>query len=254
MRARRRVMTRGTALGRIVRTAVTPARSPASDGDLLGQFAAGDQDAFTTLVRRHTGLVLNVCRRVLPVAQDAEDACQATFLILARKARSGGPWRSSVANWLFTTARRVAGHQQRAAARRARREGRAAVPELVLPIDRLTGRELLAAIDEELDRLPPIYCEPLLLYYQEEFGRDEIASRLGIPVATVKTRLERGRRKLRDALTRRGLVTSTGLLALMATSRAGASPPRLVEAIRAAVAGKVPPTVAAVAEGAAVNG
>ncbi|HJZ89780.1 MAG TPA: sigma factor, partial [Gemmataceae bacterium] len=82
-------MTRGQTLGRIVRTVVKPARSSASDGDLLRWFAAGNQDAFASLVRRHTGLVLNVCRRVLPVAQDAEDACQATFLILARKARRG---------------------------------------------------------------------------------------------------------------------------------------------------------------------
>ncbi|HJZ94231.1 MAG TPA: sigma factor-like helix-turn-helix DNA-binding protein, partial [Gemmataceae bacterium] len=166
----------------------------------------------------------------------------------------GERWQPSIANWLFTSARRVAGHQRRAAARRARREGRAAVPESVLPVDRMTGRELLAAIDEELDRLPPIYGEPLLLYYQEEAGREEIAARLGVPVATVKTRLERGRRRLRVALTRRGLVTSTGLLALMATSRAGASPSRLVEAIRAMPAGKVSPAVAALAEGVAVNG
>src|SRR5262245_50421247 len=181
MRARRRVMTHGATLGRIVRTAVKPARSPATDGDLLCRFTAGDDDAFATLVRRHTGLVLSVCRRVLPVSQDAEDAGQATFLILARKARGGGRWQPSVANWLFTTARRVAGHQRRAAARRARREGRAAVPESVLPVDRMTGRELLAAIDEELGWLPPIYREPLLLYYQEELGRAEIASRLAHP-------------------------------------------------------------------------
>jgi RNA polymerase sigma factor (sigma-70 family) len=245
---------RGATLGRIVRTAVKPARSPATDGDLLRQFAGGDQDAFAVLVRRHTGLVLSVCRRALPIAQDAEDACQATFLILARKARGGGRWQPSIANWLFTTARRVAGHQRRAAARRARREGRAAVPESVLPVDRMTGRELLAAIDEELDRLPPIYREPILLYYQEELGREEIATRLGIPAATVKTRLERGRRKLRDALTKRGLMISTSLLALMATSRAGASPPRLVEAIRATGAGNVPPAVARLAGEAAMNG
>src|SRR5262245_19025754 len=102
----------------------------------------------------------------------------------------------------------------------------------------MTGRGLLAVIDEELDRLPPIYREPLLLYYQAELTRDEIAARLGIPAGTVKIRLERGRKRLGDALTRHGLVMSTGRLTLMATSRAGASPSRLIDAIRATVAGK----------------
>jgi RNA polymerase sigma factor (sigma-70 family) len=186
-------------------------------------------------------------------AQDAEDACQATFLILARNAR-GGRWQASIANWLFTTARRVASHQRRAAARRARREGKAAVSESVQPVDRMTGRELLAVIDEELDKLPPIYREPLLLYYQEELTRGEIAARLGIPAATLKTHLERGRRKLRDALTRRGVTLGAGVLALIATCPVGASPPRLIDAIQAAVAGDVPPAVAALADGIAANG
>ncbi|MBO0700220.1 MAG: sigma-70 family RNA polymerase sigma factor, partial [Zavarzinella sp.] len=136
----------------------------------------------------------------------------------------------------------------------ARREGRAAVPESVTPVDQMTGRELLAAIDEELDRLPPIYREPLLLYFQAELTRDEIAARLGVPPGTVKIRLERGRKRLGDALTKRGVLFGAGLLALMATSPAGASPPRLIEAIQATVAGQVPPAVAALARGVAVNG
>ena len=248
-------MTRqGVALARIIQSAAGRARPSSTDRDLLRQFAeSGDQDAFAVVVRRHTGLVLGVCRRALPNAQDAEDACQATFLVLARKA-PGGRWQPSIANWLFTTARRVAGHQRRAAARRARREGGAAVSESVQPVDRMTGRELLAVIDEELDKLSPIYREPLLLYYQEELTRSEIAARLGIPAATVKTHLERGRRKLRDALTRRGVTLGAGFLALIATCPAGASPPRLIDAIRAAAAGKASPAVTALAEASAVNG
>jgi RNA polymerase sigma factor (sigma-70 family) len=243
-----------TMLGRAIRSAAGQDRSPATDRELLRRFAeSGDQDAFAALVRRHTGLVLGVCRRALANDQDAEDACQATFLVLARKARSGR-WEPSIANWLFLTARRVARDLRRSTERRAKREGRAAVPESVPPVDRMTGRELLAVLDEELDRLPSIYREPLLLYYQADLRREEIAARLGLPTATVKIRLERGRKKLGDALTRRGVAMSAGLLTLLATSRAGASPPRLVDAIRAVTAGKVPPAVAALARGVAVNG
>jgi len=242
------------ALRRVIRTTAERDKSAVTDRDLLQRFAeAADQDAFAALVRRYTGLVVGVCRRALPTDQDAEDACQATFLILARKAKAGR-WQPSIANWLFTTARRVARDLRRSADRRAKREGRAAVPESVPPVDRMTGRELLAILDEELDRLPSIYREPLLLYYQADLAREEIAARLGLPAATVKIRLERGRKKLGDALTRRGVAMSAGLLTLLTTSPAGASPPRLIEAIRALTVGDVTPAVAALARGVAVNG
>src|SRR5580692_4471330 len=71
-----------------------------TDRELLAQFNEGNQAAFAAIVKRHTGLVLGVCRRVLPTVQDAEDACQATFLVLARKAKTGR-WQSSIANWLY---------------------------------------------------------------------------------------------------------------------------------------------------------
>ena len=96
-----------------VSQAIRAVGSMATDRQLLRQFADdGDQEAFAALVRRHTGLVLGVCRRMLPTTQDAEDACQATFLILARKAGSGR-WQPSVANWLFATARKVASNLRR---------------------------------------------------------------------------------------------------------------------------------------------
>src|SRR4051812_37167275 len=95
----------------ILRWAVVAATSAAaalSDRDLLQRFTdEGDQAAFAVLVARHTALVFGVCRRALRSAQDAEDACQATFLILARKAKAGR-WQPSVANWLYATARRAA--------------------------------------------------------------------------------------------------------------------------------------------------
>src|SRR5262249_47914117 len=138
-------------------------RSAVCDRELLRRFAdTGDQRAFAALVQRHAGMVFGVCRRVLANAHDAEDACQATFLVLARKAK-GGRWQPSAANWLSATARGVARNAQVAARRRAERERRAALPEAVQPLDQITGRELLAALDEELDRLPPRYRDPLVL-------------------------------------------------------------------------------------------
>src|SRR5262245_39167514 len=197
-------------------------------------------------------MVLGVCRRVLPNSSDAEDACQATFLVLAKKAKSGR-WQPSVANWLYLTARKVAANARVAARRRAGREAGAAAPEAVPPTDRLTAGEYLAALDEELGRLPPYYREPLVLCYLEGLTRDEAARRLGVLPGTLKIRLERGRKRLADALARRGCSPDTGLLALAATSPAGVPPPRLVEAVLAAVAGSVPAAVAALAEGVAVD-
>src|SRR5262245_55858562 len=242
-----------TVLRKAIRS-MTAERPAVTDRELLRRFVEdADQAAFAAIVRRHTGMVLGVCRRSLAHRQDAEDACQATFLVLARKAKSVR-WRSSVANWLYATARKVAHNARVAAERRTRREARAAGAGSVPPVDRMTGRELLAILDEELDKLPPSYREPLIVCYLEGLTRDEAAEQLGIAVDTLKVRIHRARRRLHDALTKGGVALGAGLLALAATSPAGASPPRLVEVIRAAVAGHVPPTVAALAEGVAVNG
>jgi RNA polymerase sigma factor (sigma-70 family) len=223
-------------LGQVLRSAVAGRSAGPCDRELLVRFAAGEQAAFAALFRRHAGMVLGVCRRVLAGEQDAEDACQATFLLLARKAKSGR-WQPSVANWLYLTARRVARNARVTAERRARREQAAAVREAVQPVDRMTGRELLAVLDEELERLPPRYREPLVLCYLQGLTRDEAAAQLGILPGTLKSQLERGRKHLGDALTKRGFVAGAGLLVLAATSPAGASPPRLVAAVLAAATG-----------------
>jgi RNA polymerase sigma factor (sigma-70 family) len=243
---------RGAAvLGEAIRAAAGGA--PANDRELLRRFAAGDQDAFAVLFRRHADMVLGVCRRTLRRVQDAEDACQATFLILSRKADSGR-WQPSVANWLYLTARRVARNARVAAERRIRHEGRAALPEATEPVDRLTGRELLEVLDAELDRLPATYREPLVLCYLEGLTRDEAAARLGVTLSTLKSRLERGRKQLGDALTRRGCVPGAGLLALAGISPAEAAPPRLVGSVLATVTGRAPAGVAALARGVTVRG
>ncbi len=131
------------------------ADDPRSDRDLLERFAAGaDEQAFAELVWRHGPMVLRVCRRLLASPADADDAFQAVFLVLARKA-AVVRWRDSVAGWLYGTARNVARRARDAAARRAAHESRVPAPTAVSgPVDELTARELFAALDEELERLP----------------------------------------------------------------------------------------------------
>jgi RNA polymerase sigma factor (sigma-70 family) len=246
-------------LRRVVASVTTAEQSAATDRELLRRFVSeNDQAAFEVLVTRHTGMVLGVCRRVLSSVQDAEDACQATFLVLASRAK-GGRWDESVANWLYTTARKVAHNARVAAVRRAKREAGAAVagatvPELVEPVDRMTGRELLAALDAALDALPARYREPLVLCYLEGLTRDEAAARLGLPLATLHTRIDRARKRLHNVLTKAGCSLGAGLLALAVSGSAGASAPRLVESILAAASGSVPTAVGELAKGVAVNG
>lgn len=229
-------------------------RGPATDRDLLRRFARDhDQAAFDVLVKRHAPMILGVCRRVLVDPADADDACQATFVILARKAGSTR-WRPSVASWLYATARQVALNARTARARRARHEGKAVPKPPANPLAEITGEELLAILDDELGRLPERYRAPVVLCCVEGLSRDEAAHQLGVPPATLKGQLERGRKKLHDALARRGVTLGAGLLALWATNPVGAAPRALAEAIRTAVGGDVPPAVAALAEGVARNG
>ncbi len=240
------------ALARVGRSTADGA-TDATDRELLLRFSgAADEAAFTTLVTRHGRLVFAACRRLLSTREDAEDACQATFLILARRA-GAVRWERCVANWLYATARRVAAKARRAAVRRAGREAAAAVPQAGDPLDAITGRELLAILDEELGRLPGRYREPLVLCHFDGLSRDEAAVRLGLPPATVKTRLERGRRKLAAALAGRGVSAGVGLLALAATA-AGRVPPSLTEAILAAARGSPTAAAAALAAGDGTRG
>jgi RNA polymerase sigma factor (sigma-70 family) len=245
--------TTGHIVDQMIRTSAGAPPADASDRDLLRRFGnTGDEKAFAALVRRHSDLVLGVCRRSLATVQDAEDAYQATFLLLAQKAGTER-WQPSVANWLYATARKVARNARRSAERRARREGRAAVPEAVAPIDTMTGRELLAVLDEELDKLSPIYREPLVLCYLAGLTREEAAARLQVLAATVKTRLERARKRLGRALARRGCGLGVGVLALAAVSRVDASSPRLLGVVLRAAGGRPSAAVAALAKSAATK-
>jgi RNA polymerase sigma factor (sigma-70 family) len=173
------------------------------DADLLRRFARqGDAAAFTALVQRHGPLVLGVCRRVLRHAPDVEDAFQATFLVLARRAGSlARPER--LGGWLHGVALRTARKARARAARRpqAPSGGFDDVPAAAEG----NRRELYAALDEELARLPEKYRGPLILCYLEGRTRDEAARQLGQGEGAVKGLLERGRQRLRQRLAQRGL-------------------------------------------------
>src|SRR5206468_3709365 len=222
------VMTTGrltTTLG-YLRTLAGPPGGPAGDAELLARFASRrEESAFTALLERHGPMVLGVCRRLLGHEHDAEDAFQATFLLLVRNAgrvRKGG----SVAAWLHGAARRIAGKLRRAAARRRERERRAAAGGEARPDLEVASRELLAVLDEELAALPERCRAALILCYLEGLTLEGAARRLGCPRGTVASRLAHGRKLLRDRLARRGLDLSAGALAtLLLASGAPASIP-----------------------------
>jgi RNA polymerase sigma factor (sigma-70 family) len=204
----------------------------ASDRDLLRRFAGErDEDAFGALVRRHAPMVLGVGLRVLRHYQDAEDICQAAFLLLARKAGTT-TWRDSAAGWLYEAAYRLALKARGNAIRRTAREAKVGPKPPPDPLADVTLRDLQAVIDEELTRLPRAYRMPLVLCCLEGKTRDEAACCLGVPLAAVKCRLEEGRKLLRRRLARRGLPLSVALAGVTLLPRAApaATPVALVSA------------------------
>jgi RNA polymerase sigma factor (sigma-70 family) len=198
----------------------------ASDAELLGRFARSrDPDAFAALVTRHGPMVLGVCRRLLIDAHDAEDAFQATFLVLVRKAGAIGD-RDLLAPWLYGVARRTAAKARCRAARRRLHEE----PLVDLPLaspETPDAADLRRVLDEEVSRLPARYRAPFILCYLEGKSNEEAARTLGCPRGTVKSRLAWARQRLRGRLTHRGLVLSTGLLASALAGEASAVCARL---------------------------
>jgi RNA polymerase sigma-70 factor (ECF subfamily) len=176
-----------------------------TDGDLLERFLTRREEfAFELLLNRHGPMVLGVCRRVLGNSHDAEDAFQATFLVLVRRGDSIRP-RSRVGNWLYGVAYRTALEARRAAARRRVKEARA-MPRTEPPEDVWT--ELRPLLDRELSRLPDKYRMPLVLCDLEGATRKEAAHHLGWAEGTVSSRLSRGRDLLARRLRRHGLALS----------------------------------------------
>jgi RNA polymerase sigma factor (sigma-70 family) len=185
---------------------------PPSDGELLRRYLeASDQAAFAALLRRHGTMVLAVCQSVLRQRDDAEDAFQAAFLILARKAGSIRR-QEGLGGWLQRVAYRVALKARARNVRRQQREAQAASPHsTVSGGEDLSWGEVRAILHAELAALPERFRAPLVLCYLEGLTQEEAAQQLGWTASTVKGRLQRGREKLRRRLERRGIALSAAL-------------------------------------------
>ena len=236
------------------RTVLLPDGAGLSDGQLLECFLTqGDDAAFAALVHRHGPMVWSACRRVLHDHHDAEDAFQATFLVLVRKAASVVPG-DRVANWLYGVACQTAQRARVATAKRKAREKIVAeVPEPAAS-GQDGGRALRFLIDQELRRLPDKYRPPIVLCDLEGKTGKEAARQLGWPEGTVAGRLVRGREMLAKRLARQGLGLSSGALAvaLMENAVSGGVPVSLLAAttkVTAAASGALSAEVVALTEG-----
>jgi RNA polymerase sigma factor (sigma-70 family) len=211
-----------------------------TDGQLLERFAARSGETsemtFATLVERHGPMVLRVCRAVLRNEHEAEDAFQATFLVLVRKEES--LWvRDSLGPWLYRVAYRIAVRANIVSGRRKRAEGRVAE----IASDRFDGEEQSGvgpALYEEIDRLPDRYRIPVVLCDLEGSTYEAAARHLGCPVGTLKSRLARGRLRLRDRLARRGLIPAGVLGTVLFSDAAQAVMPAALAELTAQAANR----------------
>jgi RNA polymerase sigma factor (sigma-70 family) len=228
-----------------------------TDGELLARFLGSrDEDALAALVRRHAPMVWGVCRRHLN-HHDAEDAFQATFLVLVRKAVDVP--RQAVANWLYGVARQTAVRLRTTRAIRGRRETQVLnMPEPT--VTEVRDADWYSVLDEELGRLPHHYRGVIVQCDLEGMTRKEAAQQLGIPEGSVASRLARARMLLANRLTRRGVVFSGGSVAAAFRSwsaSASAPPPLVASTIKAAslcaagqtATGVISANVAALGEG-----
>jgi RNA polymerase sigma factor (sigma-70 family) len=235
-----------------------PAAEDNTDAHLLERFVARrDESAFETILQRHGPMVLGVCRRLLRHTEDAEDAFQATFLILARKA-AGLRRRELLGPWLYGVATRTATRARVELAKRRAREQRVIPRASEPPDDGPLWRDLRPVLDEEVGRLPERYRGAFVLCYLEGLTNKEAAKQLGCPEGTVLSRLAWARERLRARLTRRGVTLSAGAIsAALAEGAAAAVPAELMTttataavavAAGRAVAATVPAQIAALTE------
>jgi RNA polymerase sigma factor (sigma-70 family) len=241
------------------RAVLLPDGAGLGDGELLGSFIERhDETALAALVRRHGPMVWGVCRRLLS-HHHAEDAFQATFLVLVRKAASIRS-REMVGNWLYGVAHQTALLARRTAARRRAREVQVAEMPDVEAVQQDQWPELRPLLDEELSCLPEIYRAVLVLCELEGRSRKETARQLGVPEGTVAGRLARARVMLAKRLILRGVTLSGGALAaILSRNVASADVPASVvsktikvaslTAAGQATTGVISVTVAALTEG-----
>ena len=232
-----------------------------TDGQLLGRFIEQrDEAAAAVLVRRHGPMVWSVCRRVLGNPHDAEDAFQATFLVLVRRASAIVP-REMVGNWLYGVAHQTALKAKATLAKRRTRERQvSAMPEIEVE-PQYFQQELRAVLDQELSRLPDKYRVAIVLCDLEGRTRTEAARQLAVPPGTLAARLRRGRALLAKRLMRHNLAVSGALLAAALSEQAASAgqPTSLMSSTIRAVtsvaagpatsAGVIPAEVAALTEG-----
>ncbi len=190
-----------------------------ADGELLTRYrTVRDQDAFGSLVRRHGPMVLGVCQRVLRDSHAADDAFQATFLVLAKKADTVRP-PDRLAPWLYGVAYRTALKARGRAFRRQQVEHEYATESATRPSSAPSDSpDLLPMLDEQMNALPDKYRTPLVLCGVQGLNKTEAAERLGLPEGTVSSRLARAREMLRERLTRRGVVVPTAAFGTLLTA------------------------------------
>jgi RNA polymerase sigma factor (sigma-70 family) len=233
----------GAFLGRLTRGLTTQSLEDLSDQDLVERLLAGrDGQVFDAIVRRHGPMVYRVCWRVAQQTQDAEDAFQATFLVLAQKMQSVRR-QSSLASWLHGIAYRVALKAKAQTATRRRHEHQA-TPTLAdgRSPDDVTWGELRALLDRELNALADKWRKPLILCYLEGQTQDQAAKQLGWSKNTLRRRLDEARAALGRRLRRLGVVGPAALWTMLISDcAASAAPPALigltVEAARCLTAG-----------------
>ncbi|MDR3638806.1 MAG: sigma-70 family RNA polymerase sigma factor [Isosphaeraceae bacterium] len=181
-----------------------------------------DESAFEAIVARHGPMVLGVCRRVLDDPHAVEDAFQATFLVLVRKAGSLSE-RDAIGHWLYGVAHRVALRARADSARRRAREKDGTAVATSAPPEEPGRSELESLLDDELSRLPAKYRAPIVLCYLQGLTHEEAATQLGWPVGTVKGRLARARELLRGRLARRGVAPGLGVVTATLSQRSSAA-------------------------------
>ncbi len=200
-----------------------------TDGQLLARFIERrDEIAFAALMERHARMVFDVCRRILQHLQDAEDAFQAAFLVLARKATLVQP-REMVGNWLYGVAYQTSRKARAIAARRGTREKQVTnMPEPAV-LDQDAGNDLRPLLDRELSRLPDKYRVPIVLCDLEGRGHKEAADQLGWPQGTLSGRLSRARDLLAKRLRKHGLAAGSLAAFLASEASSGGTPANLME-------------------------